>query len=218
MPDSFNISSLPFGWLVALLIVAGACVAIGYVGYILATKRVKQSLVVFLARYGILFLLLFLLEFAILSLWPSFHATLCSLTATLVGGILTLAGASHSISGSTIMLQNPDFAFSINVACLGGMLFWIYTALVVAEPNASTKQRLAGILIGLSILLLFNFFRITLSIYLEWATQVHVHDFFYLFNIVFVLLLWAGWLRTLKPKAPNSQGQRHSGVYRPTYQ
>jgi len=198
MTDSFDISSLPFGWLVALVIVVGVC---GAIGYIIATNRVKQPLVVFLSRYGIFFLLLFLLEFALLSLWPSFHATMCSLTATLVGGILTLAGLSHSVSGSTIMLQNPSLAFSIDVACLGGMLFWIYTALVLAEPNASVKQRLTGILIGLSILLVFNFFRITLSVYLEWSTGTHVHDYFYLLNIAFVLLLWAGWLRTLKPKA-----------------
>jgi len=201
MPDSFDISSLPFGWLAALVIVAAVCAAIGYIGYIIATRRVKQPLVVFLARYGIFFLLLFLLEFALLSLWPSFHATMRSLTATLVGGILTLTGVSHSVSGSTIMMENPYLAFDINVACLGGMLFWIYTALVLAEPKVSTKQRLAGILIGLSILLLFNLFRITLSIYLEWSTGTYVHDYFYLFNIVFVLLVWAGWLRTLKPKA-----------------
>jgi len=198
MPDSFDISSLPFGWLVILLIVGGAC---GAIGYIIATNRIKQPLMVFLVRYGICFFLLFFLEGALLSLWPSFHTTMQSLTATLVGGILTPTGLSHSVSGSIITLENSHLAFDISVACLGGMLYWIYTALVLAELNASIKQRLAGILIGLGILLLFNFFRITLSVYLEGSTGAHVHDYFYLFNTVFVLLLWAGWLRTLRPKA-----------------
>ena len=201
MTDSLDISSLPFGWLVAFALAAGVCGAIGYIGYVIATNRVKQPLVVFLARYGISFLLLFLLEFALLSLWPSFHDTMRSLTATLVSGILTLSGVSQSVSGSTIMMEDPYLAFGIDVACLGGILLWIYTALVLAERKASAKQRLAGILVGLVILLVFNFFRITWSVYLEWSTGVHVHDYFYLFNIVIVLLIWAGWMRTLKPKA-----------------
>jgi exosortase/archaeosortase family protein len=202
MPNILDISSLPFVLLAGTTIIVGICGAIGYICYIIAPNRVKQPLVVFLARYGIGFLLLVFLELALLDLWPSFHATMRSLTATLVGGILTLAGVSHSVSGSTIMMQNPNLAFNVDSACLGYLLFWIYAALVLAESNASRKQRIAGILIGLGILVVFNFSRITLSVYLEWLTGAHVHDYFYLFNIVFVVLLWAGWLRTLKPKRP----------------
>ena len=202
MPNSLDISSLTFVLLAALASLAVTGAAIGYVGYIIATNRVKQPLVVFLARYGIGFLLLICLEGALFALWPSFYTTMRSLTATLVGGILTPAGVSHSVSGSTIMMQNPNLAFNVDHGCLGCLLFWIYAALVLAESNASRKQRIAGILIGLGILVVFNFFRITLSVYLEWSTGAHVHAYFYLFNIVFVLLLWAGWLRTLKPKRP----------------
>jgi len=173
-------------------------IACGVIGYIIVTKRVKQPIVVFSARYGITFLFLLSLEGTLLSLWPSFHATMRGLMATLVGGILNFAGVSHSVSASTITLQNPHLAFSIDLACLGSILFWIYAALVVAEPKASIKQRLFGILMGSAMILAFNFFRITLSIYLEWWTGVHVHDYFYLFNIVFVLLVWVGWLWTLK--------------------
>jgi len=59
-----------------------------------------------------------------------------------------------------------------------------------------------GILIGFGILLAFNFFRITLSIYLQGLTGFNVHYLFYLFNMVFVLLVWLGWLRSLKPRKP----------------
>jgi len=197
MPDTFDISSLPYSWLVVIVFMA---VAFGAAGYIIASRRVKQSFVVFLVRFAIVFLLLILIEAAILSLWPSVHNTMCNLTTRLVGGILGTVGVSESVSGSIITLQDPSLVFRVDAACLGGLLLWAYMALVLAESRVSPKQRLAGILIGLAILLGFNFFRITWSIYLEWQTGVNVHDYFYIFNMIFVLLVWAGWLRTLKPK------------------
>ena len=196
MADRFNISTLPYGWLIATVIIAAS---FGAFGYIIATRRVKQPIVVFLARFGIVFFLLLFVEFAVLYLLPSFHATMQNITARFVGGILTLAGVNHSIAGSIITLQNPYLAFDVTAACLGGELFWTYTALVLAETSASHRQRLLGILIGLGVLLAFNFFRITTSIYVEWLTGFHVHNLFYFFNMVFVLLIWAVWLRTLKP-------------------
>ena len=198
MPDTFDISSLPYSWLVVIVFMA---VAFGAAGYVIASRRVKQSFVVFLVRFAIVFLLLILIEAAILSLWPSVHNTMCNLTTRLVGGILGTVGVSESVSGSIITLQDPFLVFRVDAACLGGLLLWAYMALVLAESRVSPKQRLAGILIGLAILLGFNFFRITSSIYLEWQTGVNVHDYFYIFNMIFVLLVWAGWLRTLKPKS-----------------
>lgn len=201
MADRFNV--LPDSlvtWLVVIVIVL-VLAGLGVVGYVIAARRVKQPFLAFLARYGISFLCLFFLEFALLSFLPSFHTTMRNLTATLVSRVLSLGGVSHTVSASTIMLQNPYIAFNIDVACLGGVLLWVYTALVLAESKASTKQRLVGIFAGLAILLGFNFFRIISSIYLEWATGVYVHNYFYIFNMVFVLLLWWGWLRTLGPKA-----------------
>jgi exosortase/archaeosortase family protein len=197
MADEFNIQSLPFYWLIPTVIIA---VAFGIVGYLIAKRRIKQPMAMFLVRFGIVFSLLFFLEVVILNVAPSFHSTMQNLVARLVGGILTLAGASHSISGSIVTLQNPYLTFDITTACLGGELFWTFTALVLAETSASNKQRLRGILIGLSILIVFNFFRIIMSIYAEWLTDFHVHTLFYFFNMIFVLLVWVGWLRTLKPQ------------------
>jgi exosortase/archaeosortase family protein len=195
MDQVSDIRSSPYFGLIAVAIIAAAC---GVIGYLIATRRIKQPVFVFLGRFGIAFFLLFILETALLITLPSFHATMQSLTARLVGSILTLAGASHSISGSTIILQSPYLSFDITASCLGGELFWTYTALVIAETTATNKQRVTGILVGLAILLVFNFFRITLSIYLEWLTGSHVHDYFYLFNMIFVLIVWAGWLWTLR--------------------
>ena len=181
--------------MIAVAIIAAAC---GIIGYFVATHRIKQPIFVFLSRFGIVFFLLFLLETALLVTLPSFHATMQNLTARLVGSILTLAGAGHSISGSTVILQSPYLSFDITASCLGGELFWTYAALVLAETTATNKQHLKGILVGLAILITFNFIRITLSIYLEWSTGSNVHDYFYLFNMIFVLLIWAGWLRSLR--------------------
>jgi len=54
--------------------------------------------------------------------------------------------------------------------------------------------------VGLATLIAFNIFRITLSVYLQERTGVRVHDYFYWFNMLVVLLVWAGWVRTLKPR------------------
>ena len=73
MPDTFDISSLSFGWLIVLIITS---IAFGAAGYAIASRRVKQSFVVFLVRFAIVFLLLILIEAAILSLWPPVHNTM----------------------------------------------------------------------------------------------------------------------------------------------
>ena len=203
MADEFNIQSLPFYWLIPTVIIA---VAFGIVGYLIAKRRIKQPMAMFLVRFGIVFFLLFFLEVVILNVAPSFHSTMQNLVARLMGGILTLAGASHSISGSIVTLQNPYLTFDITTACLGGELFWTFTALVLAETSASNKQRLRGILIGLSILIIFNFFRIVMSIYVEWLTDFRVHTLFYFFNMAFVLLVWVGWLRIIRRRPARFAG------------
>ena len=126
--------------------------------------------------------------------------------ATLVGYVLYLFHINYSISGATITLQNPFLVFNIDAACLGTMLLWVYAALVLAEPKASDRQKVRGILIGFGILLAFNFVRITLSIYLEWLTSIHIHDFFWYFNMIFVLVVWAGWLWTMRRRPTRLAG------------
>jgi exosortase/archaeosortase family protein len=94
----------------------------------------------------------------------------------------------------------PAIAFEIDVACLGGILFWSYVALVLAEPVATRRQRLLGLGAGLLVLIAFNLFRITTSIYVEGSSGVNIHDYFYFFNMAFVLCVWAIWLRIIRPK------------------
>ena len=182
-----------------LLILGGISAAYGVVGYIVASRTGRKLPgIAFLGRYGLYLFLLLVAEFLVYLFLPPLRELMRVTVATLVGCVLSLLHASYSISGATITLQNPSLAFSIDAGCLGTMLLWVYAALVLAEPNASNKQKMRGILIGFGILIAFNFVRITLSIYLEWLTSIRVHDFFYLFNLVFVLLVWAWWLSSLK--------------------
>ncbi len=180
-----------------LILIVGFATA----AYLIGARRVKQSFLGFLARYGTVFLAFIFLERALVRFFPAFHNAMRNLTARIVGGILNLGGAECYVSGPIIGLENPSLTSDISVGCLGGTLFYVYIALVLAAPGATSRQRLTGICAGLAILLGFNIFRITLSIYLEWLTGVYVHDYFYIFNMVFVLLIWAGWLRILKPRA-----------------
>jgi exosortase/archaeosortase family protein len=111
-----------------------------------------------------------------------------------------LAGADAWASGTHIWFGDSSLTFDITTACLGGLLFWVYAALVMAESGITRKQRVIGLVVGLVALLAFNLFRIAISVYLEWRTGANVHNYFYFFNMVFVLLIWAGWVRTLRQR------------------
>ncbi len=186
--------------LVAGLVVAALIAGFGTAGYFIATRRAKRPFVGFIIRYAIAFLSLILLEAGFLWLLPAVHTGMRHLTTVVVGWAVGLAGADNSVSGSTLTLQDPAIAFEIDVACLGGILSWSYIALVLAEPSATRRQRLIGLGAGVVALVAFNLFRITVSIYVEWSTGVNVHDYFYFFNMLFVLCVWAIWLRAIRTK------------------
>jgi len=192
---------MQFSLAVIVIVVVVIVLVVSTIGYFIGARRVRQSFGSFLGRYVVVFGALFLIEYAFLEMLPSVHETLRNFTATIIGGILGLAGMDPLVSGSIITLQHPPLAFDVTVGCLGGVLFWVYIGLVFAESGISPRQRLLVILAGLSMLIAFNIFRITLSIYLEAQTGVYVHDYFYLFNMVFVLLVWAGWLEILSLKS-----------------
>jgi len=197
MHDLYDILNWPYLGLIASLVMAAT---LGVIAYFIASRRGKHSALSFLTQYGAWFFALFFLEWFVLSFLPGLSLALRGAIATLVSNIFTVANVTHGLSGSTIFLQNPYLAFDVTEACLGGILLWAYASLVLAEPRASTNQKVVGILVGFAILLAFNFFRIVLSIYLEWLAGAHIHDYFYLFNIVFVILVWAGWLWTTKSR------------------
>ena len=197
MIDSVDFSHFPIIWLIGTFLI---WVTFALIGYFVATRWAKQPIVLFLTRFLIVFSFLFFLEFAIVCLWPSFHHAIQSRMATVVGDILGLGGMSYSVSGWTVALPSSSLSFNIGTGCLGGELFCTFVALVFAETTATRKQRLAGIVIGIAILLAFNFFRISLSIYLQGLTGFNVHNLFYFFNMIFVLLVWIGWLWTIRHK------------------
>jgi exosortase/archaeosortase family protein len=190
---------------IALAIVTLIFVGFGVSGYVirrLVGRKAERmhGFVRFLSRYVVVFGLLLGLEAFLLWVFPSFHLLLRDSVAALVSSILHLAGIEASVDGPLISVGDSSLVFDITVACLGGVLFWVYLGLVSAEPSVSNKQRMKGILIGLGILFVFNLFRIVFSVYLEGATGLRVHDYFYVLNMLVVLLVWAGWLKTLNFK------------------
>ena len=194
------LSNWAIGLAVMLVVIFGIIAGFGTIGYIIAGRSIKRPFLRYIVRYAIAFLLFLSLEAIILWLAPSVHRMLQHLTAAIVGQTLELASVHNLVSGSTITVQEPQLVFQIDAACLGGLLFWAYIALILAELRATPRQRLIGLGMGLVGLLVFNLFRIFISIYIESRTGVNVHNYFYLFNMVFVLLLWAAWVRTLKPR------------------
>lgn len=155
----------------------------------------------FMARYVAVFTPLLAIDVILVWLLPFPYSKACSATAAISGAILGLTEAEVTVTGSMIWMQDPPLNFEISVACLGTLLFWIYIGLVWAESRSTRRQRASGAIAGVIILLGFNFFRIIVSIYVEWSTGLGVHDWFYAINMAFVLLLWAVWLRTLKLRA-----------------
>ena len=190
--------------LVLTLLIGG----FGTAGYFIATRKTGRPFLVFLLRYAAAFLSLVLLEAGCLWLIPPVHTGMRHLTTLVAGWLLALAGADSSISGSTLAMQSPSIAFDVDVACLGGILLWSYTALLFAEPTATRKQRFLGLAVGCATLIAFNLFRIAMSIYVEWSTGFSIHNYFYLINMLFVLCIWGTWLRTIRarqqPAVPDS--------------
>jgi exosortase/archaeosortase family protein len=195
---------------IALAVLALMLVGLGISGYVIKRHlsgqgRKADRLVAFLSRYVFVFGLLLGLEAFVLWLFPAVHLLFRDAVAVIVGGILELTGAEASVTGPLISVGTPSAVFDITVACLGGVLFWVFLALVLAEPRVPGIQRLKGILIGLGILFAFNIFRIVVSVYLEGSTGLPVHDYFYVINMLVVLLVWAGWARTLR-SGPKTSG------------
>lgn len=163
-------------------------------------KRIP-GLARFSIRYVVTFGSLLGLECLVLWLFPSVHQAMRDWVASVVGGAVRLAGIHALVQGSLIWFTDSPLSFDITTACLGGLLFWVYVALVMAESGITRRQRLVGLAVGLVALLAFNLFRIAASVYLEWLTGDSIHDYFYFFNMVFVLLVWAGWVWSIRPRA-----------------
>lgn len=196
--------SYGFTWIIVLGVLGAILLAFAIAAFLMRRflgREGKQptSIVRFLIRYVVAFGLLLGLETLLLWAFPSFHESLRGGVAALVGGILHLFGTEAQVAGPLITIGSSSLVFDVTAACLGGLLFWMYLALVFAEPRAANRQRLKGGLIGLGFLLAFNLSRIVLSVYFEGTTGLRVHDWFYLVNILVVLMIWAGWVRTLRP-------------------
>ena len=152
----------------------------------------------FLVRCLIIFAVLQFSEASLYHFIPSVEMSLRDSAASFVGVLIHLGNMAASVAGPAISLNGRGLTFVVSPDCLGGLLVWAYLAMVLAQPGATKRQRLWGVIVGSAIIVVFNILRITLSVYVEGRTGFNVHTYFYLFNMVFVLLVWAGWMRTLR--------------------
>lgn len=182
--------------LVVLLLFAASCYI---VGKFLKRER-GNRFIWFFARCVVVFALMIGCETAIVRLFPSYPGLLRDSAAAAAGWVLHLLDMPNSVTGSVIYTDTLCIAFDITYPCLGVVLFLTYIALVFAQPNVTRKQHLAGLAGGLAALAVFNVFRIALTVYVEGSTGGYVHNIFYFFNMSVVVLVWAGWMWTLKPR------------------
>ena len=180
---------------------------LGTVAYVLVDRRLTRSAPRFLGKFAVVCLGFLALEVSLLIFFPGLHGALRDATAQIVARLLNWGGADYHVSGAIIWLENDPIATDVSVACLGGVLFWVYFALVLAPSDPTPWQRLIGLALGVGAILLFNVLRITLSIHLQHANGLDVHDYFYLVNMVFVLLVWVGWLIVVQRRASHGQGE-----------
>lgn len=193
-PFSNWAATLALGLILAVLI-GGFSVA----AYLTPGRRPRRPFVQFILRYAIVFISLLLLEAAFLWLVPSVHDSMRHATTVVVSWMVGLAGVRNSVLGSTLTLQDRPVSFEIDVACLGGILFWSYIAMILAETGATLRQQAVGLAAGCAALAIFNLSRIAASVYVEWHSGVNIHNWFYLLNMAFVLVAWAVWVRAVRP-------------------
>lgn len=188
-----------WGILCVILVLLGFAAATYFVGRLL-NRGTKKGFLLFFARCTLVFALLLGLEATLVRLFPSYPDLLRDSAATAAGGLLKLAGMQNSVSDTIIWIDTSPIAFDITIPCLGIVLFITYIALVFAQPGVTRRERLTGLVLGLGALSVFNICRIAFTCYVEASTGGYVHNIFYYFNMAFVVVIWAGWVWSLKPR------------------
>ena len=181
------------------ILLLGFITGFAAIAYMVSSRRVTHSFIRFLLRFAVVFIAFLILNAAMSHLFPSVHIVPRDLMAKIVCAVLNLGGTDYNIMGSTIWLEDYPLVADIAEPCLGGILLWLYAALILAVPDVTHKQRILGIFFGFAIIMTFNVVRIAFSIHLEYITGAYVHDYFYYFNIAFVMLVWIGWLWLIEP-------------------
>lgn len=126
---------------------------------------------------------------------------LANLYAAISGKVINVLGYEVNVSGD--LIYSSGFSVSVKKGCDAAEPMAIFIAGIIAFP-ALARNKLTGLLLGLSILFLLNIVRI-ISLYMM---GVHSPDFFEtmhlaVWQVVFILvaiLLWYLWLQRVVNK------------------
>jgi exosortase/archaeosortase family protein len=119
-----------------------------------------------------------------------------TVTAGITGALSNLTGVPATVIGNEVHLSSR--ILRMDPACTAIPLAILYTALVLAYPLSMWKRTI-GTLVGLLLLFLANFVRLTavaqLSAPLADDTFMFVHDYLFMIAMIAVVIgLWAAYL------------------------
>lgn len=159
-------------------------------------ERKKKTILLFLGKFSIIAVLLYLLEFAPI-------ATLQIVVANAVAWLLNATGVPATLSGTLISL--PGFAGFISWDCVGWKSMVALFALITATPLYENsrfwgRKRLYGYAL-LVVVFVLNVFRVWLMFSIAYAnTDAYfaLHDIIWSFGLIIaVLVLWVFWYKYL---------------------
>jgi len=125
----------------------------------------------------------------------SFTATLASVAGTL----LKLWDSTVIVTGT--LVQSARFQIEIVSGCNGVYVTTLLVAAIIATP-ASWRRKLPGILVGATVVYVFNLVRLVSLFIIGTYTSMEVFDFFHVYIwqtlVVFIALaFFMGWIGTL---------------------
>lgn len=160
------------------------------------TKRKLLEVLVFLIKFNLLAIPLYILSFLDFSYQP-----LQELVANLAFLFLKAMGIETSLKGSTILaIKELKVAFiDISMDCTGWKSLYALSALTISTPKIKVKKKIIFLAISLPFIFIFNTFRIALTTHVYLMSPEYfelVHNFFWQWGLIIVILLC--WLVLLK--------------------
>ena len=149
---------------------------------------------------------LLLLAYYCFSALPGFEAAMgryLQTSARVSHGVLLIMGEACQITQAT--LWSPGHAITILPTCSAVELMWFYCAAVMAFPS-SFVRKVAGIFVGVPLLIVLNLSRIVSLYYVE----VHFYGAFDTIHeevwpaalIIATLLICSGWIQWVRCRKP----------------
>jgi len=170
-----------------------------------------------MARFFILFVAILASLFAAELTAPVQRAIVVPWTQALVrisAGLITFYDPHVAVSGNILQSTTNSFAISVRAGCNGVEAALILIAAMLAFP-AAWKQRVIGILVGLTAVQLLNIVRVVSLFYLgQWSMKAFDWGHFYLWPALImldVLIVWMFWIRML-PRASSAVAPPASSV------